>query len=212
MLKKLWKWIISPSARWSLGVLLLVGVLGGAIGVLGFQTAMDMTNTENFCANACHEMTVNVAAEYKGTLHDVNASGVRATCSDCHVPRTFGPKMVRKIKASLELYHHILGTLDTPEKFEEHRLRLANNVWREMRGNDSRECRNCHQSNNMKTELQTAEAVEYHENPLEQGKTCIDCHKGIAHKLPKELLDAAEKHAALDRPDGNRGLVARLTE
>ena len=196
MLKKLWEWITSPSARWSLGVLLFVGVLGGAIGVAGFQTVMDMTNTENFCSESCHEMTDNVAAEFKGTSHDVNASGVRATCSDCHVPLPFGPKMWRKIRASLEVYHHILGTLDTPEKFEAHRLRLANMVWREMRGNDSRECRNCHQSNNMKLELQTAEANEYHNNALEEGKTCIDCHKGIAHKLPKELLDAAEKHAA----------------
>ena len=196
MLKKLWKWITSPSARWSLGVLLFVGVLGGAISVAGFQTVMDMTNTENFCSESCHEMTDNVAAEFKGTTHDVNASGVRATCSDCHVPQPFGPKMVRKIKASLEVYHHILGTLDTPEKFEAHRLRLANNVWREMGGNDSRECRNCHQSNNMKFELQTAEAIEYHNNALEEGKTCIDCHKGIAHKLPKELQEAAEKQAA----------------
>jgi nitrate/TMAO reductase-like tetraheme cytochrome c subunit len=26
----------------------------------------------------------------------------------------------------------------------------------------------------------------------EEGKTCIDCHKGIAHHLPKEYVDPDE--------------------
>ena len=73
-----------------------------------------------------------------------NASGVRAICSDCHVPHAWGPKMIRKIQASNELWHKLMGTIDTPEKFEAKRLELATHVWETMKATDSRECRNCH--------------------------------------------------------------------
>ena len=191
MLKRLWSLLSSPSTGWSLGALLAIGVMSGVVFSVGFDTTMEMTNTEGFCTDSCHEMTDNVAREFVGTSHDLNHSGVRTTCSDCHVPRPFVPKMIRKVKASLEVYHHILGTLDTPEKFENHRLRMANNVWREMKGNDSRECRNCHTVEKMAFDQQHQKAAEFHRNAFSEGKTCIDCHKGIAHKLPRELREQA---------------------
>lgn len=192
MIQRLWDLLKKPSSTWSLGILLTIGLLIGIVFSVTFDATMEWTNNENFCANACHEMTDNVAKEFSGSSHDNNHSGVRATCSDCHVPKEFGPKMVRKVKASLEVYHHILGTLNTPEKFEDHRLRLANNVWREMKGNDSRECRNCHVAKKMAFSQQSTKAAEFHQNALEKGKTCIDCHKGIAHKLPKNLQELSE--------------------
>jgi len=187
------KWF--PTA--SLAALVLSALVLGAFGVTAFQFTLDQTNTEAFCSDSCHEMTDNVALEYKGSSHDTTRSGVRATCSDCHVPKQFGPKIIRKIIASLEVYHHILGTLDTPEKFENHRLRLADRVWREMKETDSRECRSCHNEEKMNTSRQTPDAVQFHQDALSQGKTCIDCHKGIAHKLPREILEKmAEAEAA----------------
>ncbi|MEW8470989.1 MAG: NapC/NirT family cytochrome c, partial [Candidatus Thiodiazotropha sp.] len=110
--------------------------LGGAvlfmiIGVVlwgGFNTVMEATNTMEFCIS-CHEMEENVYAEFKGTAHDGNRSGVGASCPDCHVPRPWVHKIVRKIKASNEIWHKIMGTVDTPEKFEAHRLTMARRVW-----------------------------------------------------------------------------------
>ena len=106
----------------------------------GFNTGMEITNTLDFCIS-CHEMEDNVYKEYKTTIHYSNRSGVRATCSDCHVPDPWGHKVARKIQASNEVLHKILGTVDTPEKFDANRLRLAKNVWRAMKTTDSRECR-----------------------------------------------------------------------
>ena len=189
MIKRLWSLVSSPSASWSLGALLVIGLLSGVFISVAFDLTMEATNTEGFCTDSCHEMTDNVAKEFVGTSHDLNHSGVRTTCSDCHVPKPFIPKMIRKVKASLEVYHHILGTLDTPEKFENHRLRLANNVWREMKGNDSRECRNCHTIEKMAYDLQHEKAAAFHRDAFAEGKYCIDCHKGIAHKLPRELIE-----------------------
>jgi len=172
-----------PSVKYSLGALLVVGFVSGIIFWGGFNTAMEMTNNEEFCIS-CHEMNDNVYQEYKNTIHYSNRTGVRATCPDCHVPKEWHHKVVRKIQASNELFHKALGTINTREKFLEKRLELAKNVWRAMEKTDSRECRNCHNYEFMDFTEQGRRAVKQHSQGLEEGKTCIDCHKGIAHELP----------------------------
>jgi len=171
-----------PSAA-SLGSLLIGGFVAGVIFWGGFNTAMEATNQESFCIS-CHEMEENVYREYQDTIHYANRSGVRATCPDCHVPKPWVHKMIRKIQASNELLHKALGSIDTPEKFEAKRLKLAQNVWKTMKATDSRECRNCHDYDSMDFVAQQRRAVTRHTEGFEEGKTCIDCHKGIAHSLP----------------------------
>lgn len=182
-----------------LGTTVGVALLFMIIGVIfwgGFNTAMEATNTLEFCIS-CHEMEENVYQEYNKTIHYTNRAGVRATCSDCHVPRPWVHKVVRKIQASNEVLHKILGTIDTPEKFDNKRLQLAQNVWRTMKETDSRECRNCHDFATMNPEKQKGRARKQHINAMQVGNTCIDCHKGIAHKhiddrLSEEEMDALE--------------------
>lgn len=158
----------------------------------GFNWAMEQTNTQEFCIS-CHEMKDNVYAEYKPTIHYSNRTGVRATCSDCHVPKEWIHKVVRKIQASRELYHHfITGDVDTPEKFDAKRLHLAKNVWTAMKNTDSRECRNCHNLESMNPKFQIPRARKQHLEALKTGQTCIDCHKGIAHKDVRGLLSDEE--------------------
>ncbi|MEF1213961.1 NapC/NirT family cytochrome c, partial [Vibrio alginolyticus] len=113
-------------------------------------------------------------------------SGVRAICSDCHVPHEWTDKIVRKVQASKELFaHFVTKTIDTPEKFQERRGHLAEREWARMKKNDSLECRNCHEFDFMDYSQQGSRAAEQHSTALASGeKTCVDCHKGIAHKLP----------------------------
>lgn len=167
----------------SLGSLLIGGFVAGIIFWGGFNTAMEATNTEAFCIS-CHEMKDNVYEEYKDTIHYSNRTGVRATCPDCHVPKEWVHKIVRKIQASNELWHKALGSIDTAEKFEAKRLKLAQNVWRTMKKTDSRECRNCHDFESMDYTKQQQRATKGHIKGFDEDKTCIDCHKGIAHSLP----------------------------
>lgn len=172
------KWL-----RWSVGALafVLVGVLLVGAGAAGLA----WTNTESFCVG-CHEMKANVYAEYQGTIHDKNRTGVRAICSDCHVPREPLPMLRRKIAATFELYgHFVTGVIDTPEKFEQHRHAMATRVWTRMKQTDSLECRNCHKDTSMNAELQTAKAQARHVKAKAEGLTCIDCHYAIAHKEPE---------------------------
>ena len=183
LVKSAWRVLKTPSMSYSLGALLVTGFFAGIIFWGGFNTAMEMTNNEEFCIS-CHEMEDNVFQEYKDTIHYSNRTGVRATCPDCHVPKEWQHKVVRKIQASNELLHKALGTIDTREKFEGKRLQLAQNVWRAMKETDSRECRNCHNMDSMDFGEQGRRAVKQHSEALDSGDTCIDCHKGIAHELP----------------------------
>lgn len=183
LLKRLWHTFRSPS-KVAVGVVLVFGFLGGVIFWGGFNTALEVTNTEQFCIS-CHEMQDNVFVEYRDTIHYANRSGVRASCPDCHVPHEWTHKIVRKIAASKEVWGKITGIIDTPEKFEGHRRYMAEREWQRMKETDSRECRNCHNFDYMDFSVQGTRAAQAHSTSLASGeKTCIDCHKGIAHQLP----------------------------
>jgi trimethylamine-N-oxide reductase cytochrome c-type subunit TorC len=119
---------------------------------------------------------------------------------------------MRKIQATNELYHWFKGTIDTPEQFEEHRLELAKHVWKSMEESDSRECRNCHAKNTMVTENQSPMAQKMHKKLLAGEATCINCHKGIAHKIPNVEKVYAEmegeyQNAALSANLGDKAVV-----
>jgi cytochrome c-type protein NapC len=180
--------IRSPSSRYALGTLVCVGLVLGAVGVVGFDYSMEATSTDEFCIS-CHELEDNAYQEFIGTSHHTNKTGKQAQCKDCHVPKEFFPKMWRKIRAAGEVYHHIKGTISTPEKYDEHRMWMASKTWAYMNDTDSRECRNCHDQAAWSLELQSEKARQYHDGPLAKGKTCIDCHKGLAHKLPDGIVE-----------------------
>ncbi len=180
LLKRLWVIMKSPSSA-AMGFILLIGFLGGVIFWGGFNTGMEATNSEEFCAG-CHAPIVK---EIQETIHYANRSGVRAICSDCHVPHNWTDKIVRKVQASKELVAFAMGTINTEEKFQARRGYLASREWHRMKENDSQECRNCHQFEYMDFSEQGARSVEQHSTALASGdKTCVDCHKGIAHNLP----------------------------
>jgi len=184
IIKFYWNVIRRPSVHYSLGFLTMGGFIMGIFFWGGFNTALEFTNTEEFCTG-CHEMRENVYAELQHTIHFSNRSGVRAKCSDCHVPHDWTDKIARKMQASKEVWGKVFGTIDTPEKFEAKRRELAEREWTRLKANDSLECRNCHNFDYMDFTRQSKRASEQHSTALAKGeKTCIDCHKGIAHQLP----------------------------
>lgn len=173
--------------------MVLVGLVGGVVIWGGLNTGVEWTNRTEFCTS-CHEMTIPYE-EYKKTVHYSNRSGTTVSCADCHVasskhPFDYARKLTRKVFAARDLYGHLLGTLDTPEKYEAKRFEMAQREWDRMKAADSRECRNCHDFKTMDPAKQKDRSVVKHEGAIEDGKTCIDCHKGIAHKPVHDKLDA----------------------
>ena len=185
LLRRYWTVMRRPSAYFSLGFLTVGGFIAGILFWGGFNTALELTNTETFCIG-CHEMRDNVYEELKTTIHFTNRSGVRAKCPDCHVPHDWTDKIARKMQASKEVWGKIFGTINTCEKFEEKRLELAQHEWARLKANDSLECRNCHGFDYMDFTRQSPRAAQAHSTFLaNRERTCIDCHKGISHRLPR---------------------------
>src|SRR5450631_3983055 len=137
ILKRTWNLLKQPSAKYSLLTLLVVGFFSGIIFWGGFNTGMEATNRLEFCIG-CHEMRDNVYQEYKKTIHYSNRTGVRAICSDCHVPKkNWFSEMYRKIEASRDVLGELMGTIDTREKFDAKRLEMAQREWSRMKESDS---------------------------------------------------------------------------
>lgn len=180
MISTIINWLKRPIMLWA-GV--FIGVLGTSIFLFVFFNGVAMTNTMNFCVS-CHSMT-HPYEEYKKSFHFKNTVGIQAGCPDCHVPKEYPAKLIAKILAYKDVMHEILGTIDTKEQFEEHRLDMAKRVWAKMEKRESRECRNCHDFNNMLIDEQGRRAQRKHKEALNEGGHCIQCHKGVVHELPK---------------------------
>lgn len=194
LIKRIWTTLWRPSTSFSLAFLTMGGFIAGVIFWGGFNTAVEFTNTEKFCTG-CHEMRDNVFVELKRTIHYSNRSGVRAKCSDCHVPHNWTDKMARKMQASKEVWGKIFQTISTRDKFQAKRREMAQREWARLKSNNSLECRNCHSPDSMDLTRQSLRASNAHQRFLLTGeRTCIDCHKGIAHELP-DMKPTAQGHA-----------------
>ena len=75
----------------------------------------------NFCSQCGKPVTQRIpegdgrlrfVCDHCSTIHYQNRTGVSAACSDCHVPKEWVHKVVRKIQASNEVLHKVLGTID----------------------------------------------------------------------------------------------------
>lgn len=172
-----------------LALLVLGAVAGLVIAGVG-ATALQLTSTNDFCLT-CHEMQP-FYDEYVGTTHHANAAGVRASCADCHLPQhSWLAYTLAKAEAGAhDVWAHVVRGLDTPEKLLGRRGRLAERVWAEMRADGSRACKNCHGAAAMDFAAQSETAAAVHRRVLDGGgRTCIDCHRGLAHALPQRTED-----------------------
>ncbi len=197
----------AKTGLWVGGAITLIAVLLSGVAL---SPALSSTT---FCVS-CHEME-SPFAEYRASVHFKSATGVRAECSSCHIPQSIGLKLVAKVDALRHVYGHLMGSLDTDEKYEGARLRMAERVWSKMEANDSRECRVCHKEDAFSFEsFRNHSEGQRMAQGLEEGDTCIDCHKGLGHTMPdrktgyKKLL--AELEAVSADPDIDADVIYPL--
>jgi nitrate/TMAO reductase-like tetraheme cytochrome c subunit len=183
-LRRLWRRLSTPSARWSVLALVVVGLLIGAGGVVATQVMVAATGTNEFCGGACHSMTW-VAAEHRKSPHMANRTGVQAGCHNCHVPHSYPELLWYKARAGThDAIAEMRGASSTEEKFNKERPRLAKSVWAEFRENDSANCRTCHNFTPEVMAKQKDFAQQMHAGRKADNKTCIDCHTGVGHDAP----------------------------
>ncbi|EON3341461.1 NapC/NirT family cytochrome c [Yersinia enterocolitica] len=179
--------------RWGWLWILLIGIIIGAALLAGTATVFHKTSDTAFCVS-CHTMQQPLA-EYQGSVHFQNTKGIRAGCADCHVPHEPLDYLWTKIRAVKDIYGEMVGTINTPEKYEAHKLAMAQSVWKTLKENDSATCRSCHSFDAMDITGQSAEARIQHPVAIKKGETCIDCHKGVAHILP-DMSEVTQAGAA----------------
>ena len=181
-----WRRLTTPSARWSVLSLLLVGLVIGAGTIIGTGVMVRVTGTNKFCSDACHSMQW-VAQEYRQSNHFLNRTGVQAACHDCHIPHQYPQLLWYKAKAGIkDAIGEMTGVISTEEKFKKERLRMAKVVWAEFKETGSANCRSCHVFTKEILAKQKDFVQPMHEQVLAGAATCIDCHKGIAHTAPQE--------------------------
>lgn len=201
LIRRFFRWLFSPSAKWSVFALLFVGLVLGAVGVIGSQVAIAVTGTNEFCGNACHSHEKFVYPEHREVSgHHSNRLGVRVQCVDCHLPHTYPDKIWAKAKAGLiDGIAEMRGVISTKEKYEAERWRMANQVWDSMRADNSANCRHCHNPAAWEGK-QSEDAVKQHKKFFSGKATCIDCHTGIAHKEPVDPATQTEEKPAAAAP------------
>lgn len=124
----------------------------------------------------------------------------------CHVPISRSIYLGTKIRAVKDIYGEMVGTIDTPEKYEAHKLAMAQSVPKTLKRERSH-CRPATATTPWTSPPQRPEARPQHPVAIKQGETCIDCHMGVAHIPPGYMMGenpgrrrrAGEKAAALDR-------------
>lgn len=195
---KLWA---RPQNKWLLGIPLgaLIAFGLGAIALGTTNYVLHETSTTEFCYT-CHSHENFIRPEYEASSHFSNLSGVRAGCSDCHLPHDSWFSLVwTKMVVSLDIIPELAGKLDTAEKYEAHKAEMAESVWRQFKENDSAFCRSCHSVDAMDLENQERRTARQHTRAAENGETCIDCHYGIVHQEPDgadEILERLQQEFA----------------
>lgn len=173
---------------------LIFGGLAG-VGFILFLTEFDhYTSTEDFCTT-CHSMEL-VAEPYRESSHYKPASGVRASCGDCHVSEGVLSATWDHFIGTKDLLRQLFGAkYDDPVVNALHLPEAAFAARDWLKKRDSATCKRCH----------VKEAI-YGDRPdtldihLEDAKdkTCVECHYNLVHrKVPDKKTFKREKWNAM---------------
>jgi nitrate/TMAO reductase-like tetraheme cytochrome c subunit len=169
--------------RWRFIAVAGFGLLIGIGLSAGYATAVQATNTQNFCAHGCHEMERTVAREYAASRHARNAQGAVVTCAQCHNPQgDWLAAMGNDIAASSRLWGHVADREDLPGRFEARRAALAQKVLAGFKASNAGTCKACHHYGAMILSEQSLQARRDHAAAAKSDANCLDCHQGVAHR------------------------------
>ncbi len=186
---------MKPIKRWKIfGYLtrhtlfaLMIGGFAGIFFILILIEFDHFTSSEAFCTG-CHSMEL-AAEPYRQSVHYNSASGVRASCGDCHVSEGVisatwdhfigGKDLINQIKGSLIGPNYddpVVNALLLPD------AAFAARQWFIER--DSATCKRCHVQQAILGKRVDTAAVHTEDA---KGKTCVDCHINLVHrKVPEQ--------------------------
>jgi nitrate/TMAO reductase-like tetraheme cytochrome c subunit len=165
---------------------LIALVVGGVGGVLFMTFLLEFdhyTSSDAFCTT-CHSMTY-ADETYRQTVHYNSASGVRASCGDCHVSEGVFAATWDHAIGSKDLFKQLFGPdYDDPVINALHLPEAAFAARRWFQARDSATCKRCHTLEAIQGKRADTAAIHREET---DGKSCIDCHYNLVHrKVPDE--------------------------
>ncbi len=175
------------------GLAAIIGLIAGALTVLGAEQMDRFTSTDEFCTS-CHAMAAYVAKSevFLASVHQTTTSGVRPGCADCHIPKGLvAATWTHAVKGVQDLYGQVRYDYDDPAIWQARRPELAYAVRDWMLANDSATCRSCHEQESIKPARKRGQ--KQHAEARENGMTCIACHYNLAHEEVEPRDDFLER-------------------
>jgi nitrate/TMAO reductase-like tetraheme cytochrome c subunit len=160
----------------------LIALVVGGVGGLLFMTFLlefdHYTSTNEFCTT-CHSMSY-ADETYRQTVHYNSASGVRASCGDCHVSEGVFAATLDHAIGSKDLFKQLFGPdYDDPVINALHLPDAAFAARKWFRARDSATCKRCHTQEAIQGKRADTAAIHLEET---EGKSCIDCHYNLVHR------------------------------
>ncbi|CRI63532.1 NapC-like tetraheme cytochrome c [Thiocapsa sp. KS1] len=164
-------------------IALVVGGVGGVL-FMAFLIEFDHYTSSNAFCTTCHSMTY-ADETYRQTVHYDSASGVRASCGDCHVSEGVFAATWDHAVGSKDLFKQLFGPdYDDPVINALHLPEAAFAARKWFKARDSATCMRCHTLEAIQGKRADTAAIHREET---DGKSCIDCHYNLVHrKVPDE--------------------------
>ena len=155
--------------RW----ILLWGTIFGLSGVALVAVtnkAVIWSSSDAFCGTFCHSMTWASAGYHQGP-HFINASGVRASCGQCHIPYDSGHAtateyvkllLFKADRGAKDFWNESRKTIATKEEWEKRRPQLRAEFESYLQAHNYITCRGCHVARSV---WRTAESDESADSP-----------------------------------------------
>lgn len=182
--------LLKPSAKLSILALVVIGIVIGAVGFFATQQTLHATSTNAFCMS-CHSGH-SLEQEVLESPHGNNNAGIVVQCQQCHLPPQPLQYLVKKVIVSKDIIGYLtIDGFETQDWLETNRKQQADLALKYLRSIDSSTCQSCHNSiytnppANMKKMAVRMHAMNFKKD-ADKRKTCVDCHKGVAHPYPKK--------------------------
>lgn len=164
-------------------IALVAGGLGGVM-FMAFLIEFDHFTSSNLFCTGCHSMTY-AEETYQASPHYNSASGVRASCGDCHVSEGVFSATWDHVMGTKDLFKQMFGAdYDDPVINLLHLPEAAFRARQWFRDRDSATCKRCHDIDAIQGKRADTAAIHKEETA---GKSCIDCHYNLVHrKVPSQ--------------------------
>ncbi len=172
--------------------ILLWGTIFGLSGVALVAVtnkAVIWSSSNAFCGKFCHSMTW-ASAEYQQGPHFINASGVRASCGECHIPYDSGHAtateyvkllLFKADRGAKDFWNESHKAIATKEKWEMRRAQLQAESESYMQAHNFLTCRGCHVLEAFGGPRSQMKALIHKDAIKANDVDCLRCHQNIGH-------------------------------